>query len=201
MNAILDDTGIPRQPYGGQPPKESNVPFPLVQTSQTAPAPPIPPLPTAPGAATGGAASGAQTTVGTAPEDIQRAVENAIQASENAVNAANQSGQPVILQPPPTVYRVDPDIPPEVVPIIGIIFGSIAFMVVVSPIVRGIMKFIERRQDQNLVHGPSVANQLLQQSVDALAIEVERISESQRFIAKLSAEKDKAALPSGRGGA
>jgi len=130
---------------------------------------------------------------------VERVIQNAIQSAENA---ANQAGQTATTQPP-TVYRVDPDIPPEVVPIIAIIFGSIAFMVVVSPIVRGIMRFIERRQDQHLVHGPSVANQLnqLQQSVDALAIEVERISESQRFLAKLAAEKEKATLPAGKGGA
>ncbi len=179
------------------------MPSPLVQTSQSAPAPPIPPLPTAPGAATGAAAPNPPAGGAPSQADIQQAVENALQATENAVAATNQAGQPVILQPPPTVYRVDPDIPPEVVPIIGIVFGSIAMMVIVTPIVRGIIRFIERRQDQNLVHGPSVANQLqqLQQSVDALAIEVERISESQRFIAKLSAEKDKATLPSVRGGA
>lgn len=104
---------------------------------------------------------------------------------------------------PPTVYRVDPDIPPEVVPIVGIVFGTVAMMVIITPIVRGIIRFIERRQDKNLVHGPSVANQLLQlqQSVDALAIEVERISESQRFQSKLMAERAKGALPSGEGGA
>lgn len=182
------------------------MPSSVPQASQTAPpAPPIPPMPTQPGAATGAATAptGRELTGMDANANAEQAIRNAIEATQNAVNLGGQSGQPVVLQPPPTVYRVDPDIPPEVVPIIGIIFGSIAFMVVVSPIVRGIMKFIERRQDQNLVHGPSVANQLqqLQQSVDALAIEVERISESQRFIAKLSAEKDKAALPSGRGGA
>jgi hypothetical protein len=164
-------------------------------------------VPAQPGAATGAAApTGIELTGMDANANARQAIENAIQATQNAADAAaaaGQEGQPGILVPPPTVYQVKPDIPPEVVPIIGIIFGSIAFMVVVSPIVRGIMKFIERRQDQNMVHGPSVANQLmqLQQSVDALAIEVERISESQRFLAKMSAEKDKAALPSGRGGA
>lgn len=175
-----------------------------IQSPQSAPTPPIPPVPAQPGAATGAAApTGIELTGMDANASAQQAIQNAIQAAENAANAAGQAGQPGVLVPPPTVYQVKPDIPPEVVPIIGIIFGSIAFMVVVSPIVRGIMKFIERRQDQNMVHGPSVANQLmqLQQSVDALAIEVERISESQRFLAKISAEKDKAALPSGRGGA
>lgn len=153
------------------------MPIPQSQAAApTPPAPPIPQLPAQPGAATAVAPTG---------------------------QAGNLPGDAVVLQPPPTVVQVNPDIPPEVVPIIAIIFGSIAFMVVVSPIVRGIMKFIERRQDQQMVHGPSVANQLqqLQQSVDALAIEVERISESQRFQSKLMAEREKTALPSGKGGA
>lgn len=114
------------------------------------------------------------------------------------LNLAFQSAQPAYPAPP-----IPPDVPPEVVPIIAIIFGSIAFMVVFSPIVRGIMKWIERRQDKSLLHGPSVANQLqqLQQSVDAMAIEIERISESQRFTSKLIAEREKNVLPSGNGGA
>ena len=102
----------------------------------------------------------------------------------------------------PPVVQVNPDIPPEVVPIVGIVFGSLALMVIVSPIVRGIMKMIERRTDKSLVHGPAVAQQLaqLQQSVDTLAIEVERISESQRFQARILAERDKPAIGGGSAG-
>ena len=173
------------------------------QTAPSAPpGPPIPPLPAIPGAGTGGqvTVTTVQTTGAAGADAQQQAIQNAIQAAQDAANAqAGQAGTTA----PPQVYRSNPDIPPEIVPIIGIVFGSIAFMVVVSPIVRGIMKFIERRQDRQMVHGPSVANQLLQlqQSVDALAIEVERISESQRFQSKLMAEREKNALPSGKGGA
>lgn len=100
---------------------------------------------------------------------------------------------------PPSIVQVSPDIPPEVVPIIGIVFGSIAMMVILSPIVRGIMRMIERRQDKSLVHGPAVAQQLaqLQQSIDTLAIEVERISESQRFQAKVLTERERPAIGGG----
>lgn len=104
----------------------------------------------------------------------------------------------VAVQPGPIV-QVSPDIPPEVVPILAIIFGSVALMVIITPIVRGIMRMIERRQDKSLVHGPAVAQQLaqLQQSIDALAIEVERISESQRFQTKVLAEQDRQKLGGG----
>lgn len=172
-----------------------------VQTGQNAPQPPIPPLPGAPGGATGGQATNVtrvQTQVNAPGQEAM--IRDAIQAAQDAANA--QVGQAGTTAPPP-VFRREPDIPPEVVPIVGIVFGSVAMMVILTPIVRGIIRFIERRQDQNMVHGPSVANQLLQlqQSVDTLAIEVERISESQRFQAKLLAERDKVSLPSGKGGA
>lgn len=108
------------------------------------------------------------------------------------------AGQAVTVQPP-SMVQVSPDIPPEVVPIVGIVFGSLAMMVIVTPIVRGIIRMIERRQDKSLVHGPAVAQQLaqLQQSIDTLAIEVERISESQRFQARILAEREKPAIGGG----
>ncbi len=168
------------------------------QAAQAPSPPPIPPMPSAPGAATG---AQTVTTVriapGASPQEAQRAIENAIQATQNAVEATGNAATAVTQ--PPQVVQVSPDIPPEVVPIIGIIFGSIALMVIVSPIVRGLMRFIERRQDRNLVHGPAVAQQLaqLQQSIDTLAIEVERISEAQRYQSKLMAERGKAALGEG----
>lgn len=104
----------------------------------------------------------------------------------------------VAVQPGPIV-QVSPDIPPEVVPIMAIVFGSVALMVIVTPIVRGIMRMIERHQDKSLVHGPAVAQQLaqLQQSIDTLAIEVERISEAQRFQSKVLAERSPAKLGEG----
>lgn len=103
---------------------------------------------------------------------------------------------------PPSVVQVSPDIPPEVVPIVAIVFGSLALMVIVTPIVRGIIRMIERRQEKSLVHGPAVAQQLaqLQQSVDTLAIEVERISESQRFQARILSERERPAIGGGSAG-
>lgn len=111
---------------------------------------------------------------------------------------AGDAATGVAVQPGPIV-QVSPDIPPEVVPIMAIVFGSVALMVIVTPIVRGVMRMIERHQDKSLVHGPAVAQQLaqLQQSIDTLAIEVERISEAQRFQSKVLAERSPAKLGEG----
>lgn len=170
-----------------------------MQSGQAPSPPPVPAMPQAPGAATGATAT-QNPNVNTgidARADAEAAIRNAIEASRNAVEAS----QAVVGQPP--VVRVNPDIPPEVVPIIAIVFGSIVMMVVLTPIVRGIMRMIEKRHDKSLVSGRDVGHQLhqLQQSVDALAIEVERISESQRFQARLAADRERAALPGGQGGA
>jgi hypothetical protein len=171
-----------------------------VQSGQAPSAPPVPAVPQAPGAATGATATqNPNVNLGIdARANAEEAIRNAVQAAQNAV----EGSQAVVGQPPPQVIRVNSDIPPEVVPIIGIIFGSIVMMVVLTPIVRGIMRMIERRQDKSLVNGRDVGHQLhqLQQSVDALAIEVERISESQRFQARLAADRERAALPGGQGG-
>lgn len=153
--------------------------------------PPIPPVPPSAGAATGGQAAGSQPAQATGVTPSTREI------IENAVNDAQQAaqGQATTIVPPPRIVQVSPDIPREVIPIIAIVFGSIAFMVVFGPITRGIMRMIERRQESHMVKGPPIAQQLqqLQQSVDTMAIELERISESQRFQSKLMNERT--ALP------
>lgn len=134
------------------------------------PAPPaIPVLPARPGAATAGDAAVASTEVG---------------------------GTPIILQPPPFAGN---QIPPEVIPLVGMTLGILLAMVVLWPIARAIGRMIDRRTDKSLVRIAEVAPQLrqLQESVDAMAIELERISEAQRFTAKIMAEKPASAIGAG----
>lgn len=147
-----------------------------------APAQPvIPALPAEPGAATG-AATGAVT----------------VTSQGGSGGGADQAvaGQPVVLQPPP--YRSD--IPPEVIPLVGMSLGIIMTMVILYPIARAIGKWIDRRSDRSLVKVADIAPQIrqLQESVDVMAVELERISEAQRFQAKLMAERAGAVLPGER---
>lgn len=176
------------------------------QTATPAPqAPPIPALPARPGAGTGGTAP-APAAPGTPAPDARDQLRTEIQtqirdAVQSATAAAGQAGEAVIIQPPPR--SPDNEIPPEVIPIVGIVFGTLAAMVLLTPIIRFVTRVLEKRMDRGLVSGDKVANQLqqLQTSLDTLAIEVERISEAQRFQAKLMAERERAVLPEGRGGA
>jgi hypothetical protein len=92
-------------------------------------------------------------------------------------------------------------IPPEAVEIVKSFFITIAVISLGIPIIRA---FTRRLVDRPPVMAPvpaDVQNRLerIEQAVEAVAIEVERISESQRYLTKLMA--DPKALPGSRGGA
>lgn len=161
----------------------------------TAPqAPPIPPLPSRPGAATGGAPRDGGAAAGDPSENLRITIRDAIEAAQNATDA-------VVIQPSPSAQNND--IPPEVVPIIGIVFGSLFAIVLVTSISRFATRVFEKRMDRSVLRADLVQNQLqqLQTSLDTMSIEIERISEAQRYQAKVLAGRERVALPDGRGGA
>ena len=100
-------------------------------------------------------------------------------------------GEPTILVGPRGMNNV---IPPQAVDISIAFFIMCAVMVVGWPIARAFGRRIERRgQVASLDTGTMEQLQRIEQAVDAMAIEVERISESQRFMARL--QRDGAAQP------
>ncbi|MEX2181567.1 MAG: hypothetical protein WD771_05955 [Gemmatimonadaceae bacterium] len=147
------------------------------------------------GMAQGGGATPAQQApvVPTVPQSPGAATGATPAAPAPPAAPAAPPGQPgteaIVVQPPP--YRVGNEIPAEVIPILGIVSGTLIALVIGYPIVRLITRLIERRTDRSLVPGDQVALQLrqLQDSVDTMAIELERISEAQRFSARLLAER------------
>lgn len=166
--------------------------------------PPIPVLPARPGAPTGaqagaasaqGAASAAQDAATSAQNTAQETRDAIRDAVRTTIQTTVQPGEPVITVPPP--YRQN-EIPREVIPLVGMFLGLVVAMVVGYPIARAIGRVIEKRGTAGLVRATDVAPQLqqLQASVDTMAIELERISEAQRFTAKLMAERQ-SALASG----
>ena len=93
-------------------------------------------------------------------------------------------------------------VPPEVMPLAGMVqetalglLGLIAAMVILGPMVRMIARRFNRRTE--IMAGSENTHVLqqqllqLQQSVDAMSLEVERISEAQRFQSKLLHEASK----------
>lgn len=166
-----------------------------VQGTPQAPTPPIPPLPRTAGAATGQAPAGATgtgaLTADQARQQVQQAAENLRTALEGEIAGRAGGGQAITIQPPFPPGRDSNDIPPEVIPIVGIVMSMVAAMVIGTPIARAVARMIDRRSESATVKAGDVVPQIrqLQESVDAMAIELERISEAQRFTAKLMAEK------------
>lgn len=80
-------------------------------------------------------------------------------------------------------------IPPQAVDISLAFFATVAVCVIGFPLSRAFGRLLDRRSQRPAVSAPDVTPQLrqLQESVDALAIEMERISEGQRFTSKLLA--------------
>lgn len=89
------------------------------------------------------------------------------------------------------------DIPREAVAITMAFFSMITVISLGVPIIRLITRRIERKDLPPASAPADVTARLerIEQAVDAVAIEVERIAEAQRFSTKLMAEQQKAKLP------
>lgn len=90
----------------------------------------------------------------------------------------------------PSVFT-GPQIPPEAVVIALAFFAMVAFILVGWPIARAIARRMDRAPAGGAQLQTENAEQLrrIEQAVEAVSIEVERISEGQRFVTRLLAER------------
>jgi hypothetical protein len=166
------------------------------------------------------AAPGAPSANQPAPDQLRRDIQQAARDAQQAVRDAAREARTEIhvqrdggvlvppLQPPrPGMTMHDPFdnsnlIPPQAVDIAYGFFLMCAVMVVGWPLARAFGRRLERRGEAPAAIPPALADQLqrIEQAVDAMSIEVERISESQRFMAKLQnqAGAERMALPNER---
>lgn len=81
------------------------------------------------------------------------------------------------------------DIPPQVIPIISIVMSTLAAMVILGPLARAMARRMDRRNVAP-AGGPDMGPRLerIEQGIEAIAIEVERVSEGQRFTTRLMSE-------------
>lgn len=83
----------------------------------------------------------------------------------------------------------------DVVAVIGF-FGTIIIVTLGVPLVRA---YVRKQDAMNSLNVPQIDERLnrIENAIEAMAIEVERISEGQRFVTRLLADRDdaKAALP------
>ena len=168
-----------------------------------------PQAPTAPRAAR---PSGAPATDRQLEDQINQAVQDANravqEAGENAVVQIGPDGRVTVNGRPALpgsipVGRLDTShlIPPQAVDISIAFFVMCAVMVVGWPLARAFGRRIERRGDVPAAP-TAMAEQLqrIEQAVEAISIEVERISESQRFMARVQSQgaPEPMALPTQR---
>lgn len=129
-----------------------------------------------------------------ATQAAQQAAEEAA-ASEQAAQATQGLGHKITINQPgrpgTTIQYDTPQIPPQVEPISIAFFAMIAIIVVGRPLMRAIARRIDRGTPVAAPIPRALTDQLQQisQSVDAIAIEVERISEGQRFTTKMLADR------------
>lgn len=110
------------------------------------------------------------------------------------VIAAGQPGEPTIVVPAPG--HDFPPIPQELVDISLAFFLMVAVCVVGWSFARALGRRFERRSYENVAIPAETSAQLLriEQAVEAMAIEVERISESQRYLTRLQSGRERAPI-------
>lgn len=154
------------------------------------PPPPIPALPAEPGAATGAGpaviAGQEAAQAGREAAQIQREIAQGIR--DGLSGTTTTSGVPV---DPEAILR-------QVTPIVGMSLAMMVVLFIGWPLARAFGRRLDRRAEVGAVRAADLQPQIrqLQESLDAMAVELERISEAQRFQAKLMAERP-SALPAG----
>ena len=132
------------------------------------------------------------------PPPVEIDVEAIREMAREAANAALRR------EPAPMVQFSDPPMPPEYELAMMIVLALCITLAVVAigiPIARAFARRLDRKTDEpRLTGGLDARFTQLEQAVEAVAIEVERISEAQRYSAKLLSER-LPALPERRGGA
>ncbi len=96
------------------------------------------------------------------------------------------------------MVQFQPDrFPPEILEIVKMFFTTVAVISLGVPIIRAISRRFEHGPDRSQLPPPASPEVLarlerIEQAVDTVAVEVERIAEAQRFSAKLMAEQQSA---------
>jgi hypothetical protein len=109
-----------------------------------------------------------------------------------------KDGNTQVIIPP---HAFDNTIPPQVEDISIMFFLTIGAIIIFLPLVRAFARRMDRRGGGTAQIPNEVSSQLahLNQAVDAIALEVERISEGQRFTTRLLSEQRDARQTLGSG--
>ena len=128
-------------------------------------------------------------------EQAERIREEVRQQIRDGMQNPNPNPNPdheafVVQVPPPMPWHND--IPPQVADLLSMFVIAMVFIIVGLPSARAIGRWLDRRGLPSPV-SPELAAQMnrIEQAVDSMSVEVERISEAQRFQAKLLSDREK----------
>lgn len=128
-------------------------------------------------------------------DNARQSIREAIQDVQREIQQARAEGRSVTIQPP----SFENVVPQGAVDISIAFFVSMAFIIVGLPIARAWARRMDRRGE------PASASQIaprldrIEQAVEAIAIEVERVSEGQRYTTKAIAELRGLPVPNASG--
>jgi hypothetical protein len=197
---VTPDTFVGYFPYGSCANQVTGASMAIAQSTQggAAKAPPIPTMDVSPPPPA--TASQIRQQVRDMAKQARAAAQDARNAAKNAQKTGQDAQKTVQIPSPaggPTTTTTSPAfnpndvIPPQVWDVTFAFFFTVAFCVVGLPIARAFARRLDRKTEFKSVAAPDVTPHIrqLQDSVDAMAIELERISEGQRFTAKLLADR------------
>ena len=121
----------------------------------------------------------------------QLEAERARAAGQAVPTPPTPPGEPTVVTVPPFGFgHNEPDFPPELVDISIGFFVTMAAIIIGLPLARAFARRMDRRGAAPQIPSEvTVQLNQLTQAVDAIALEVERISEGQRFTTKLLTEQ------------
>jgi hypothetical protein len=118
--------------------------------------------------------------------NVRQNVREAIAQARADIEAARAQGvERIVVQPP---FNADNIVPPQAVDISIAFFVMVAFIIVGLPLARAFARRMDRRSE------PAAASEIaprldrIEQAVEAIAIEIERVSEGQRYTTKAIAD-------------
>lgn len=119
-----------------------------------------------------------------AAEAARRSAQEAADELREQLGQMRAQGIPVVAQPAPPPFEM---IPPQAENMFYAFLVTVAFIAVGIPLVRALGRRFDRRPVPGVAElGPRLDR--IEQAVEAVAIEVERISENQRYTTKAIAE-------------
>ena len=127
--------------------------------------------------------------------DLKAEIRATIQAARDAAQEGMPPQPPPL--PPPGDFgsgrgdAINNDIPPQVPEIMSILGLTLVFCIVGLPIARAFARWIDRRGHTPPAPAREVMTRLeaIEQAVESVAVEVERISEGQRFTTRVLSER------------